>query len=442
MPIQRRSFVPRVNVPSGELGNLLMLQGERRAESRRRQGDISARMWTNLGKQVSDSVMGYAKWKEEEPDRQIARESAQLNLDALQHNANRRDELEIRDDKAWQQQLDAWTREADTRAAWSKAYVQAEDGTWGLDEDLLTAALAESGNGDLIGPALTASRQMQKDALELKNATEDNEDQFRAKALQTAVQAISMSEYDPGVASLIVDGLERNKVIPAETAAYIRERITDPNSIRAMIRDLQNPGGQPDLTVLPRGSSLVNPNDGSVVASNPYVSTAGSRGSLTQQLFDAIADGDREAVDNIIQAMQQGGAAGRPPQEMSPQELAQATNDIRSDIATRIDRARNHTWTAINEVRNGGWTPTEKEAEIQRLQEELAQLEADAQRAGQEMIAAIQPQGQEDPGGGEPVNAYAVNNILIITGGPEAGRYELGSAEEAKATAERVKAGR
>ena len=140
--------------------------------------------------------------------------------------------------------------------------------------------------------------------------------------------------------------------------------------------------------------------------------------------------------------MQQGGAAGRPPQEMSPQELAQATNDIRSDIAARVDRARNHTWNAINEVRNGGWTPTEKEAEIQRLQEELVQLEADAQRAGQEMIAAIQPQGQEDPGGGEPVNAYAVNNILIITGGPEAGRYELGSAEEAKATAERVKAGR
>jgi hypothetical protein len=72
------------------ISDILLAQGQRSAESRRRLGEISAGMWSNLGQQAAGAIQQYAQHQQQEPIRRQEQEIRDLQLGELKDSAEAR----------------------------------------------------------------------------------------------------------------------------------------------------------------------------------------------------------------------------------------------------------------------------------------------------------------------------------------------------------------
>jgi hypothetical protein len=68
------------------ISDILLAQGQRSAESRRRLGEISAGMWSNLGQQASGAIQQYVQHQQQEPIRKQEQEIRDLQLGKLKRD--------------------------------------------------------------------------------------------------------------------------------------------------------------------------------------------------------------------------------------------------------------------------------------------------------------------------------------------------------------------
>ena len=113
-------------VRSGRLADLILQRGRDEAEAARRQGELSARMWANLGNTIANTVTSVAKQREEAP--RLASEQQLRNLQIQ----------EAQGQVAAQQRSASDTRAMDTALGST------------LDPAAIEQALAEGGFGHLV----------------------------------------------------------------------------------------------------------------------------------------------------------------------------------------------------------------------------------------------------------------------------------------------------
>ena len=91
MPILPVAYQPRPYVRSPRFAELLLRSGEQQAENIRRQGDISAQLWSGLGQNIAGGINQYAQERQQAPIRAQEAEAARLKLDR-ERNLAKQDE--------------------------------------------------------------------------------------------------------------------------------------------------------------------------------------------------------------------------------------------------------------------------------------------------------------------------------------------------------------
>jgi len=126
MPPSPVPYAPLNYVRGQGIGELLRLKGQRAAEAELRRGDITSRLYENLGNQLSQSIMGYAKERQEAP---IRKQEAEARTIGLQN---------------------ARAEQAATAKATEDRSVLASAQGSGLEPDQVKAQLRQLGRADLV----------------------------------------------------------------------------------------------------------------------------------------------------------------------------------------------------------------------------------------------------------------------------------------------------
>lgn len=84
MPITPTQYAPRPYARGGSLGEILRLRGRDAAEAELRNGEIQARMWSDLGNTIGGSINSYAKERQEAPIRAQEARARTLGIEQAQ----------------------------------------------------------------------------------------------------------------------------------------------------------------------------------------------------------------------------------------------------------------------------------------------------------------------------------------------------------------------
>lgn len=214
----RVPYARRAYEPDYRMGDLIRSQGRNAAEAELRRGDISAQLWANVGRSVSDAVGSYAQAKSDEPKRDMER----LKLDEQKRT--------MRDD-------------ATAKALMPFALQQREDGLHTFDRDLLTKEYTAAGMGDRLPGLLQALDGFESSALSLKKL---NADMAAAKtdAIANLAYGVLQAGASPEAVKLAIQmGAKNGLVTQQEVSEALQGMTPDPESIteRMMLLANQSP---------------------------------------------------------------------------------------------------------------------------------------------------------------------------------------------------------
>ena len=97
MPITPVSYSPRPYVRNGTMGDLLRLRGRNQADAELRAGEIQARMWSDLGQNIGNTITGIQRERQEAPIRAQEAESRALALQGQRQQVEQGERLNRQD---------------------------------------------------------------------------------------------------------------------------------------------------------------------------------------------------------------------------------------------------------------------------------------------------------------------------------------------------------
>lgn len=257
------------------LADLYLRQGEQIADSERRSGEIKAQLWGNVGQAVGQaaSTAIMAPTMQREADAKAKQEAQRAELGDLQLGAARRD---VNDRENFDLAMGQGSRAKTLEALKGRP-------------ELYEKAQAHFGKID------TSLKQL----------------------FTNAAEGIADFGYTPEAANAALDDLVENGFDPKRLEQF-RQAFSDPTKIRSVVDGIL---GKTPVVPKTREIKVTNP-DGTetirVVEDTPgqeFTSTPPPKapGSIEQQISDALARGDQEAVTRLTRAAELASDARRAP---------------------------------------------------------------------------------------------------------------------------------
>lgn len=247
VPYARRRYEPDYR-----MGDLIRSQGRNAAEAELRRGDISAQLWANVGRSISDTVGNIVQARADEP----RREAEQLKLE---------------------QQKRTMKQDATANALMPFALQQREDGLHTFDRDLLTREYTAAGMADRLPSLLQALDGFEASALSLKKLHAEM-GAAKTDAIANLAYGVLQAGSSPEAVKLAIEmGAKNGIVTQKEVSEALTGMTPDPQSITERMTILANQS--PKVSALLQkpdkdkpvvvGNRLVNPTNGSVVYEPP-----------------------------------------------------------------------------------------------------------------------------------------------------------------------------